>query len=206
MEICIAVCAALACTGLALVYLYVGKKCKLSGGEWLIAAAACAAAAFAVFRLEQKGTDVTGMIKILWVLTLMLAAGWVDAREKIVPNQLILLGLAGRCLIYIAEFLSDPSGFGMLVLRDLAGTGITLAALLLIVFISRSAMGFGDVKLLGVVSLFCGLSWTYSCFLYGLIAAALASVYLLAVKKAGRKYQIAFAPYLLAGYLITAVL
>ena len=67
-------------------------------------------------------------------------------------------------------------------------------------------MGFGDVKLLGVVSLFCGLSWTYSCFLYGLIAAALASVYLLAVKKAGRKYQIAFAPYLLAGYLITAVL
>ena len=81
-----------------------------------------------------------------------------------------------------------------------------MAALLLIVFVSRSAMGFGDVKLLGVVSLFCGLSWTYSCFLYGLIAAALASVYLLVVKKAGRKYQIAFAPYLLAGYLITAVL
>ena len=206
MEICIAVCAALACTGLALVYLYVGKKCKLSGGEWLIAVAACAAAAFAVLRLEQKGTDVTGMVKILWVLTLMLAAGWVDAREKIVPNQLILLGLAGRGLIYIAELLSDPSGFGMLVLRDLAGTGITVAALLLIVFVSRSAMGFGDVKLLGVVSLFCGLSWTYSCVLYGLIAAALASVYLLVVKKAGRKYQIAFAPYLLAGYLITAVL
>ena len=171
---------------------------------WTVAA--CAAAAFAVFRLEQKGTDVTGMVKILWVLTLMLAAGWVDAREKIVPNQLILLGLAGRGLIYIAELLSDPSGFGMLVLRDLAGTGITVAALLLIVFVSRSAMGFGDVKLLGVVSLFCGLSWTYSCFLYGLIAAALASVYLLVVKKAGRKYQIAFAPYLLAGYLITAVL
>ena len=81
---------------------------------------------------------------------------------------------------------------------------ITMPVLALAAAASRGALGFGDVKLLGVVCLCCGLRWTFWCFAFGMAAAAAASIWLLAVKKVGRKHRLALVPYFLAGYVLTA--
>ena len=96
-------------------------------------------------------------VKLLWGLALMAAAAFTDARERRVPNRLILLGLAGRGVLYAAELLTEPEGFGARLLGELAQAGAAAAALALLAVASRGALGFGDVKLLGVACLCCGL-------------------------------------------------
>lgn len=144
------------------------------------------------------------LVKLLWGLALMAAAAFTDARERRVPNRLLLLGLAGRGVLYAAELLAEPEGFGARLLGDLAQAGTAAAVLALPAVASRGALGFGDVKLLGVVCLYCGLRRTFWCFAFGMAAAAAVSIWLLAVKKVGRKHRLALVPYLLAGYVLTA--
>ena len=143
--------------------------------------------------------------KLLWGLALMAAAAFTDARERRVPNRLILLGLAGRGVLYAAELLTEPEGFGARLLGELAQAGAAAAALALLAVASRGALGFGDVKLLGVACLCCGLRRTCWCVACGIAAAAAASIWLLAAKRVGRKHRLALVPYLLAGYLLAAV-
>ena len=59
-------------------------------------------------------------LKLLWGLALMAAAAFTDARERRVPNRLLLLGLAGRGVLYAAELLAEPEGFGARLLGVLA--------------------------------------------------------------------------------------
>ena len=143
-------------------------------------------------------------VKLLWGLALLAAAAVADVRERRVPNRLLLLGLAGRGALYAAELLTGPEEFGAVLLGDLAQAGAAVAVLALAAAASRGALGFGDVKLLGVVCLCCGLRWTFWCFAFGMAAAAAASIWLLAVKKVGRKHRLALVPYFLAGYVLTA--
>lgn len=205
MKICFAVCAALACVGLALAFFYTYKKEKLTKKELAVSAVLCAVLTFAVFRLEQKNTEPGETVKILWILTIMTAAAYTDAEKRIVPNVLIFLGFAGRCLLYAAGFWVSPAGLGKLVLADLTELGITMTIFLFLSFISRGGLGAGDIKLLGVSGLHCGFSWTCSGFLYGTGIAACVCAWLLISGKADRKYRIPMVPYILAGCLVMTV-
>jgi leader peptidase (prepilin peptidase)/N-methyltransferase len=75
-------------------------------------------------------------------------------------------------------------------------------------FIYPAGMGFGDVKLAGVLGLYLGwLGWAelviggFLGFLYGGVVGLL----LMLVRRAGRKSQIPFGPFMLVGAL-TAIL
>lgn len=204
MNFLIAVSAALVCIGLAPVYLYVDKKYRMTGREAAATAAVCAAAAFALPCLERKGIEPAELAELLWALTLLTAAACTDLRERIVPNRLIILGLMGRCLLWAAELLAGEAGTGgseIPVPGDLAGAGFTTAVLLTFAAACRGALGFGDVKLLGLLSLLCGLAWTWAGFVCGMAIAAAVSLFVLFVKKAGRKYRIPLVPCFLAGFL-----
>jgi leader peptidase (prepilin peptidase)/N-methyltransferase len=90
---------------------------------------------------------------------------------------------------------------------------IAMAALWLfyfgLVLVYPGGMGFGDVKLAGVLGLYLGwLGWssvligTFAGFLLGGVVGAL----LMALRRAGRKSAIAFGPYMLAGALLAIFL
>jgi leader peptidase (prepilin peptidase)/N-methyltransferase len=75
----------------------------------------------------------------------------------------------------------------------------------LLAFIYPSGMGFGDVKLAGVLGLYLGwLGWAevvtggFLGFLFGGVVGGL----LMAVHRAGRKTQIPFGPFMLAGAFV----
>jgi leader peptidase (prepilin peptidase)/N-methyltransferase len=75
----------------------------------------------------------------------------------------------------------------------------------LLAFIYPAGMGFGDVKLAGVLGMYLGwLGWAevitgaFLGFLLGGVVGAL----LMAVRRAGRKSQIPFGPYMLLGAFI----
>jgi len=76
------------------------------------------------------------------------------------------------------------------------------AAFFLLSMLFRKALGMGDVKLMGILALFLGAGEACRCFYRGLLTAAAMSLTLLAGKRIRIEEGIAFAPFLLAGYLL----
>ena len=85
----------------------------------------------------------------------------------------------------------------------LAGGGIFLAISLIGRLIAgKEAMGFGDVKLMGALGLFLGLSNIIIVTILAFLIAAIVSVGVLIVKK-GKNQYIPFGPFIVIGALIT---
>ncbi|QCB98465.1 prepilin peptidase [Arthrobacter sp. PAMC25564] len=146
----------------------------------------------------------------------------IDVRHHLLPNRIVFpsYGVAGVLLLGAAASLvlsgvqgATPDGgaglFGVPGLRILAGG----AVLWLFYFLLRAAyppgMGFGDVKLAGVLGMYLGfLGWphvfagTFAAFLFG----GLWSLGLLAVRRGSLKSSIPFGPFMLAGTAAAMVL
>jgi leader peptidase (prepilin peptidase)/N-methyltransferase len=93
-------------------------------------------------------------------------------------------------------------------LRALIGMAALYAFYFLLVLINPRGMGFGDVKLAGVLGLYLGwLGWgelvsgTFMGFLYGGVVGLL----MIALRRAGLKSKLPFGPFMLLGAL-TAIL
>lgn len=110
------------------------------------------------------------------------------------PVALVLLGLASL----------NPGGtadWGALV-RAAIGGAVMFAVYFLLLLVYPGGMGFGDVKLAGVLGLYLG--WVgWSALVVGWFAAFLLggvfSVGLLVTRRAGRKSSVPFGPWMLAG-------
>lgn len=87
-------------------------------------------------------------------------------------------------------------------LTDMLGGAAVGIAILLAAWLSREGIGVGDGILLGVSGVFLGFWRNLTLLLTALILAAVAALFLLVVKRKGRKYRLPFAPFLLAAYLM----
>lgn len=87
----------------------------------------------------------------------MLPIAAVDLRVQKVPNKLLLVALAIRVLIYIAEFIvSVPAAVNTLK-DNLLGAIIIGAFFLLLLLVFKNSIGMGDIKLFAVMGLYQGL-------------------------------------------------
>lgn len=150
--------------------------------------------------------DIMTYILLSCMYCMLLAAAWIDWKEQIVPNKLVLSGLIVRVFLLMAECIRAQELAFRILRRNVLSLLIVFLVLMVIAVMSRYSIGFGDVKLMCVMTLYCGLQRMYNYFFTALLAAALVSLYLLIVKKRGRQYRMAFVPYLYIGYLVTTVL
>lgn len=133
--------------------------------------------------------------------------GFIDAAVKRLPDLLTGAAYAatGLFLILAAAVGGHWGALGRAALGGLALAGVYLVLLL----ISPSGMGLGDVKL--AASLGTMLAWTsWNLLLLGGFAgfalAAIYSVALLATGRATRKQQIPFGPFMIAGAFLAVLL
>lgn len=122
----------------------------------------------------------------------------VDARTKRLPNRLMfpLYGL-GAVGLTLASALGHE--WWRLAAAVLAAAVLYGLFWLLWFF---GPMGFGDVKLIGVLGLFlgwAGLDIVVSGLLLGMLAAAFTAVGMLVLRRANRKTELAYGPYLIGG-------
>jgi leader peptidase (prepilin peptidase)/N-methyltransferase len=96
------------------------------------------------------GPDPLLLAKILFFLALLIVATFTDLEHMLIPNRLILAGLAGGAVFMLV--LPEPG-----VVSALAGAAVAGGLLLLLAVVSRGGMGGGDVKLAAVIGLFLGL-------------------------------------------------
>jgi leader peptidase (prepilin peptidase)/N-methyltransferase len=129
----------------------------------------------------------------------------IDAELRRLPDRLVLPA-AGCGLVLLAVAAAIRGDWAALA-RAAAAGGIVFAVFCSVALASPRSMGFGDVKLAGVLAVYLGwLGWGH--VLYGIFAGfvlgAVVAVGLLAGRRASLKTDIALGPALIVGALLVA--
>jgi len=128
----------------------------------------------------------------------------IDLEHGLILNKVVYAGMVIALLI--AVFLPQP-WITQLKLHGIAnfalGGAIGFVILLLIAIISRGGMGWGDVKLAGLIGLAAGFPLVVVTLIMGAILGGLVAAALLAMKKRGRKEAIPFGPFLSVAAVVT---
>ena len=136
------------------------------------------------------------------------ALAFIDARYQRLPDALTLLSYPVALVLLGAAALAVPDG-GRRFVVALIGLAAAWLLFLIQALVYPAGIGWGDVKLSGVLGLYLGwlgVSALVAGLFLGYLLAALAGLGLLAARRATRKSQLPFGPFLLAGTLIAIVL
>lgn len=142
----------------------------------------------------------------LYFAAIAVALALIDLDTRRLPNVITLpsYAVAGALLLLPAAIEGAWDSY----LRALLGALALFAFYFLLAFIYPAGMGFGDVKLAGVIGLYLGwLGWgplLVGAFL-GFLLGALVGVALIVFGTAGRKSAIPFGPFMLAGAVIAVI-
>ncbi|WP_347060452.1 prepilin peptidase [Blastococcus sp. HT6-30] len=194
----------------------------LAVGPWLARTAARLAARDARAPAAPRSTalatgflaaGLAGAVLLCGVRPATLALAWgagaavvlasVDLAVHRLPDRVLLpaLVVCGAALLADAAVLGTWLPLGRAVTAGAAAFAVPAAARLL----APAALGFGDVKLLGLLGLVLGwFGWgvLLAGVFLGLLAGALGSVALLATRRAGWRTSVPFGPPLLVGAVL----
>ena len=136
----------------------------------------------------------------------LVAISAVDLEHQIIPNRLVYptLGLMVPLLVVASAVDGD---WGALARAAIAGGGAFAAFYAVHVAVPRG-MGFGDVRLAGVIGAgtgWLGLGRAFVGFLAAFVLGSLLGIVAMAVSGAGRKTKIPFGPFLAAGAWFTVL-
>lgn len=160
----------------------------------------------ATFFALQNVANYLNYIRLIVLFGIISAAAIIDFKKKIIPNILILIGVGTWVTIVAFELLFYRETAILQLKSNLIGFAIGFGVLLIAALVSKGGLGFGDVKLFGVIGLLSGAICTYYTLLYCLLVSALTSAALLILRKKGRKDSIPLGPCILIGYFIAIIL
>jgi len=129
----------------------------------------------------------------------------VDARDHRLPDRLVLPAAGGALVLLTlaAAVRSDWASLG----RSVAAAAVVFAIFCTAAVLSPASLGFGDVKLAGLLALYLGwLSWGHVFYgiFAGFVLGALVAVVMLVSRRVSLKSHIALGPALITGALLIA--
>jgi len=139
----------------------------------------------------------------MWKITLYIAFTTVliwsavdDFRRRTIsiaaPALLMIIGALWR----ITGEGAEPIAMAAVALFTLASVGVSK--------LTRGGIGSGDALLTGCVGVFLGPRAMLGVLLISLLFSAVGAMLLIILKNAGRKREMAFAPFLLIGYIVVS--
>ncbi len=144
------------------------------------------------------------LIKYLILTPMLLSVFVIDYKQQIIPNRLNLTIFEVGIIFAFLYGLSDVAITINMLLGMLAGGGIFLLITLVGgLFYGKEAMGFGDVKLMGALGLFFGLSNIIVITLMSFLIGAVLSIILLVSKIKKSSEYIPFGPFIVIGTFIS---
>lgn len=137
------------------------------------------------------------LIKFMILTPMLLSAFVIDYKLQIIPNRLNLTIFEIGIIFAFLYGLSDVAITINMLLGMFAGGGIFLLITLLGgLFYGKEAMGFGDVKLMGALGLYFGLSNIIIITLVSFLIGAILSIILLVTKLKKSDEYIPFGPFI----------
>ncbi|MBR3163015.1 MAG: prepilin peptidase [Clostridia bacterium] len=147
------------------------------------------------------------LIKYLILTPMLISAFIIDYKLKIIPNRLTLTMFEVGLVFTFLYGLSNVAISINMILGMLAGSGIFLLITLLGgLAYGKEAMGLGDVKLMGALGLYFGLSNIIVIALISFLIGAIISIILLATKIKGASEYIPFGPFIVIAAFISMVI
>jgi leader peptidase (prepilin peptidase)/N-methyltransferase len=180
--------------------------CAARLGGWSVAAELLTAAVLVVLAAGLGPSPVLPAFCYFGVIAVALA--FIDARSQRLPDFLTLPSYPVAVLLLGAAALAT-SGGGRSILDALAGMAAAWLLFFVQALIYPAGIGWGDVKLSGVVGLYLGwlgVGALVTGLLLGYLLAAIAGAALLVTGRATRKSRLAFGPFLLTGALAVIVI
>jgi leader peptidase (prepilin peptidase) / N-methyltransferase len=181
-------------------------ECASSLSSSWLAAELLTAAVFAGLAIRFGPSPVLPAFCYLGAVGVALA--FIDARHKRLPDVLTLPSYPVALVLLGVAALTTPGGA-----RHFLVALIGLAAAWLLFFLQAliypAGIGWGDVKLSGVLGLYLGwlgVGALVAGLFLGYLLAAVVGLALLAARRVSRKSQLPFGPFLLAGTLIVILI
>lgn len=144
----------------------------------------------------KYGINIVFIKEIIFSYILILTAAF-DAEFSVIPDYIVIItALLGG--LFILTFSITPLNA---VLGAIVGGG-----LLFLLALIPGAIGGGDVKFMFAVGLFLGVKKVLTALLLAFILAAAFSMFLLILKRKGRKDYIPFGPFLALGSFLSLLL
>jgi len=147
-----------------------------------------------------------------YLMSVLLIVFFIDLKHMIIPNGLVLAGIAGGLVFFAVRFFyNDKITDGEQWYSPLLGIAAVSGFLLLIAVIGmiiygQDAMGMGDVKIFIPISLFLGFKLSVLTLLLTIFLGGLTGLFLIVAKLKKRKSQIPFAPFIVIGTFISLML
>jgi leader peptidase (prepilin peptidase)/N-methyltransferase len=142
----------------------------------------------------------------LYLAAISVALTMIDIDVRRLPDAIVLPSYPVVAVLLLLAAVVDGTWWSFA--RALIGAAIMFAVFFVMSFVYPSGMGFGDVKLSGVLGLALGwLGWAYLPvgFFLGFLLGGVYGIGLVVVRRAGRKSQIPFGPFLLGGAVLTVL-
>ena len=145
-------------------------------------------------------------IRYLYLLAGLFIIAWIDSKEKIIPNKILLVLLLSRVCFLLIECLLYKEYWMSLVISAASGFLIAGGMFLLCYFLTRGGVGAGDVKLFAVLGFYFGSGPIFTVVFLTIVYAAVYNIVKLVMKKTDLKQEIPFAPFIFLGTLTTMLL
>ena len=147
------------------------------------------------------------LIKYLILTPMLISVFVIDYKLKIIPNRLNLSMFELGLVFTFLYGLSNVAISINMLLGMLAGSGIFMIITLLGGFAyGKEAMGLGDVKLMGALGLYFGLSNIIVIALISFLLGAIISIILLITKIKGATEYIPFGPFIVIAAFISILI
>jgi leader peptidase (prepilin peptidase) / N-methyltransferase len=185
-----------------------GGTCRYCGaafGAWHPAAEILTAVTFALLGLGFGASPVLPAFCFLALVSVALT--FIDVTHRRLPDLLTLPAYPVAIVALVVATPFVPHGPTHLV-HAVIGLAGALAFYLVLAFVYPAGIGWGDVKLSGLLGLYlgwAGLSALVIGLAAGFVLAAVAGVALIAAGRATRRTQIAFGPFMVAGALAVII-
>lgn len=156
------------------------------------------------YGIQKNFWENLDLIKYLILTPMLLSVVVIDYKLQIIPNRLNLTMFEiGLVFAFLYGFSNVAISINML-LGMLAGGGIFLVITLLggLVY-GKEAMGLGDVKLMGALGLYFGLTNIIIISLVSFLICAIISIFLLATRIKKKDEYIPFGPFIAVGAFIS---
>lgn len=136
------------------------------------------------------------LIKALILTSFLLVITYIDYDHQLILDKVLLFMAGAGALI---ECLTPSVGILSVLAGSLAGGGL----LLLIAIVSKGGMGGGDIKLATVLGIYLGAKLTLLALFLSFVIGGVVAVFILLLKRKGRRDCIPFGPFIAAGAFLS---
>lgn len=144
------------------------------------------------------------------LISILTAVFFIDIDHRIIPDELVIAGLAAGFVFFVYNIFRPMPAYGgggwwTPLIGMVSGSGILLLIAIagMLVYKTDDAMGMGDVKLFAPIGLMLGWKLCLAALFISVLLAGFTSIFLITIRRKGRKDTIPFGPFIVAATYIT---